>query len=132
MTKPTRIQLSRRKGFDLQAHSRAVNGLPAVVVARPSRWGNPITKRDFDDVQDILFASGAKPLSGTWQRYAVKWFDAWIGGETLGMGTPPSVESITADLSGKNLACWCRPGQPCHADVLLVLANRPVCDEANP
>lgn len=24
-------------------------------------------------------------------------------------------------LQGKNLACWCRPGQPCHADVLLDL-----------
>lgn len=26
-------------------------------------------------------------------------------------------------LRGKNLACWCRPGSPCHADVLLELAN---------
>jgi len=26
-------------------------------------------------------------------------------------------------LSGKNLACYCRPGTPCHADVLLGLAN---------
>jgi hypothetical protein len=27
-------------------------------------------------------------------------------------------------LRGKNLACWCKPGQPCHADILLELANR--------
>jgi hypothetical protein len=27
------------------------------------------------------------------------------------------------DLRGKNLACWCRLDQPCHADVLLELAN---------
>jgi len=27
------------------------------------------------------------------------------------------------ELSGKNLACWCRLDQPCHADVLLELAN---------
>jgi hypothetical protein len=26
-------------------------------------------------------------------------------------------------LRGKNLACWCKPGAPCHADVLLELAN---------
>ena len=26
-------------------------------------------------------------------------------------------------LAGKDLACWCEPGQPCHADVLLVFAN---------
>ena len=28
-----------------------------------------------------------------------------------------------APLSGKNLACWCAPDHPCHADVLLELAN---------
>lgn len=29
-------------------------------------------------------------------------------------------------LRGWNLACWCRPGDPCHADVLLEIANRPL------
>jgi hypothetical protein len=29
-----------------------------------------------------------------------------------------------ADLRGKNLACWCPLDQPCHADVLLEIANR--------
>lgn len=28
------------------------------------------------------------------------------------------------ELRGKNLACWCPLNQPCHADVLLKLANR--------
>lgn len=27
-------------------------------------------------------------------------------------------------LRGKNLACWCKVGDPCHADVLLELANK--------
>jgi hypothetical protein len=26
-------------------------------------------------------------------------------------------------LRGKDLACWCREGEPCHADVWLRLAN---------
>ncbi len=26
-------------------------------------------------------------------------------------------------LAGKNLACWCALDQPCHADVLLEIAN---------
>lgn len=39
--KPVRLQLSRRKGFNLQALSLATNGLPAVSVAKPSKWGNP-------------------------------------------------------------------------------------------
>lgn len=38
---PVRLTLSRRKGFRLQAASRAINGLAAVTVARPGRWGNP-------------------------------------------------------------------------------------------
>jgi len=41
MTNPVRLTLSRSAGFDLQALSLATNGLPAVVVARPSKWGNP-------------------------------------------------------------------------------------------
>lgn len=28
-----------------------------------------------------------------------------------------------APLRGKNLACWCRLDEPCHADILLRLAN---------
>lgn len=39
--RPVRLQLSRRKGFNLQALSVATNGLPAVNCARPGRWGNP-------------------------------------------------------------------------------------------
>lgn len=30
---------------------------------------------------------------------------------------------VRRDLRGKNLVCWCPLGQPCHADVLLELAN---------
>jgi hypothetical protein len=28
------------------------------------------------------------------------------------------------ELRGKNLACWCPLDQPCHAEVLLELANK--------
>ncbi|WP_428143620.1 DUF4326 domain-containing protein [Bradyrhizobium sp.] len=28
-----------------------------------------------------------------------------------------------AELRGKNLMCWCKIGTPCHADILLALAN---------
>lgn len=41
-------------------------------------------------------------------------------GDKLGtVRTPPDV----AALRGKDLACWCPLDQPCHADVLLELAN---------
>jgi len=36
---------------------------------------------------------------------------------------PPTVGLIKSALRGKNLACWCALDQPCHADVLLELAN---------
>ena len=35
MSRPVRLRLSRAKGFNLQEHSQAVNGLPAVNCARP-------------------------------------------------------------------------------------------------
>ncbi len=34
------------------------------------------------------------------------------------------IDEIRAELVGRDLACWCKPGDPCHADVLLELANR--------
>ena len=36
---------------------------------------------------------------------------------------PPAIDEIVAELRGKDLACWCPLDQPCHADVLLKLAN---------
>jgi hypothetical protein len=44
-------------------------------------------------------------------------------GPTVIVGPPPTLDDIRCDLAGKNLACWCKPGEPCHADVLLDLAN---------
>jgi len=46
---------------------------------------------------------------------------------TIIAGAPPSIHDIRAALSGRNLACWCKLGEPCHADLLLEWAN---CDEA--
>lgn len=34
-----------------------------------------------------------------------------------------TVEDIRRDLAGKDLACWCPIGKPCHADVLMEIAN---------
>lgn len=132
MTSPVRLQLSRRKGFSLQEHSRSINGLPAVNVARPTKWGNPVTKDDFLVLNDILSKIGREPIEGTWQDHAIKCFDAWIGGEIPEMGAPPTVDEIISNLRGKNLACWCNPGDPCHVDILLEIANRPICEEVKP
>lgn len=118
MTRPVRLQLKRRAGFDLQALSLATNGLPAVNVTRPGKWGNPwkigryrCTGSGLDYRQERVDHAGI----------AVRFFR-----ETL-RASPrnyPADAEIVAELAGKNLACWCKPGAPCHADVLLELANR--------
>lgn len=115
MTRPVRIQLSRKKGFRLQEHSHAVNGLPAVVVSRPSRWGNPITVNKNDPSEPFR---------------AVRIYAAWVMGVSVlnmsltdAFGDPPGLDTIRAELTGKNLACWCPLDGPCHADVLLDIAN---------
>jgi hypothetical protein len=35
---------------------------------------------------------------------------------------PELVEAARAELAGKDLACWCAPELPCHADLLLAVA----------
>ncbi len=30
---------------------------------------------------------------------------------------------VRMELAGRNLACWCAIGDPCHGDVLLEVAN---------
>lgn len=101
---PERVQLRRSKGW------RKPPGV--VVVARPSKWGNPV------------------PLRGSDRPTVVRQFreglDARRAG-TLPPGSPfaayPSDEEIRAELRGRDLACWCPLEGPCHADVLLEIAN---------
>lgn len=69
-----------------------------VVVSRPSIWGNPFTIVEHG--RDGAVALYRQMLAG---RGHLK---------------------LRRDLQGKNLACWCPLDKPCHADVLLELANR--------
>lgn len=47
--------------------------------------------------------------------------------DNVGWGEPrPAV--VRAELAGRDLACWCPLDQPCHADVLLAIANGEVTD----
>jgi hypothetical protein len=121
MSQPVRLQLSRKDGFDLQAHSLAVNGLPVVVVSRPGRWGNPWS------VQEVGSAAEAV------RRFR----GATCGFMSNGSFCKPQAHPLSfigriisdvGELRGKNLACWCKIGSPCHADVLLEMANKPVCE----
>jgi hypothetical protein len=75
----------------------------AVVVARPTRWGNPFRVGVDGDRAACVAAYRAALVAG---RLAV------------------SVDDVRRELAGRDLACWCPPDEPCHADVLLELANR--------
>lgn len=113
---PVRLQLSRRKGFNLQAASRAINGLDAIPVARPGKWGNPFTPAQ-------VLAAGEAKTEREARAITIERFRAWI--ETP--SDDPRRAAILADigkLKGHNLACWCSPDGPCHAAILLELANR--------
>jgi hypothetical protein len=114
---PVRIQLSRKRGFNLQEVSRAINGLPAVSVARPGKWGNPHDWREWREncPANIVEWEGVGFRDQWCREMAV---DAYR--EDLEEGLLPDPR----ELRGKNLACWCVRYQNCHADVLLELANR--------
>jgi hypothetical protein len=104
MKRPVRLQLSRRKGFDLQAVSKRLNRLPATVVSRPTRWSNPWRMGVRESGQIIE------------RREALKHYGVFIRGKHA---------AIRRELEGKNLACWCSLDVACHADILLRIANAP-------
>jgi hypothetical protein len=97
---PKRIQRKRTKGWRMPAD--------AIYVGRPSKWGNPW-----------------QPTSDTTRHECVRHYEEWLNGEHPAV-LPKHRADILRDMNhlrGKDLACWCRWDQPCHADVLLDLAN---------
>lgn len=119
---PRRIQLRRTKGW------RKPTG--AIVVARPTRWGNPFRVGQhaphrhrsgghpyhlYIDSHRVVDAAQAARL----YRSIVTDPDnhQFVG------HTTPTIAEIVEHLAGHDLACWCPLDQPCHADVLLELAN---------
>lgn len=94
-TSPSRIQLSRQRGWRKPKN--------AVVVARPTKWGNPFVAVDGRTVEQ-----------------AVDQYERWLRNHPTGIKT---LNEAKAALRGKSLACWCKLGTPCHGDVLLKLVN---------
>lgn len=134
---PVRVKLSRAKGWRMPANT--------VRVARPGRWGNPFNLADSSHCWTAI-ACGFKGDKEGRRAASVELYRRWLkAGAPSGVqcgfyadaepiveapaitaGPPPTVAEIREHLAGKNLACWCPiDGQPCHADVLLELANAP-------
>lgn len=75
--------------------------IDAVYVGRPTKWGNPFrVGKEAESAEDAV---------DLYKKYLKN---------NIGLKTRAQIE-----LKGKNLVCWCRLDQLCHADVLLEIAN---------
>jgi hypothetical protein len=119
MIMPRRIQLSRSKGYKLDAQSKALNGLPAVNVSRPGRWGNPFVVGETVDIKQ------AKKW-GWWPLKQPDYVAPTPEDAAIRFGAVLFLDEaihahVREKLCGRNLACWCSLDHLCHADMLLKL-----------
>ena len=89
-------------------------------------------KHAFHHGDYTLREDGSKLYRVTWhdvrdatRQECVSMFREYVTGDLdmIEFRHQSQVDAIRAELAGKNLACWCKEGDPCHADVLLELAN---------
>jgi hypothetical protein len=91
-----------------QPQRRTLTGLfqwpkDGVRVTRPTRYGNPYKVADVGSNAEAIRLFRADLLAG---RLRV------------------TVEDVRRELRGRDLYCFCQQGEPCHADVLLEVANQ--------
>lgn len=110
---PQRIQRKRTLGWKMPKNT--------VYVGRPTIWGNPV--RIEKDGQCFRVARDGDVLAwrDTEQEAAEQAVNCYR--DILDMMSDDARSDFLAGLRGKNLACWCKEKSPCHADVLLELAN---------
>lgn len=143
---PVRVQRKRTKGWRMPENT--------VYVGRGSKWGNPFQFEKYSGLARVpaihnpekdweyegrISAAGMRhdyfhpdgTITPVTVRYMTKdelvlCYRAYItGGNWPCDWTRRSqLDQVREALAGKNLACWCPLDQPCHADVLLELANR--------
>ncbi|WP_448953039.1 DUF4326 domain-containing protein [Labrys neptuniae] len=109
MIRPTRIQLSRARGWRMPPHT--------VKVDRTTMWGNPYRAGVDCDHQHAVDCHRYLITFGIPARTAPH-----TDRDIIAYAT--AVFVCLPEITGKNLACWCAPDQPCHADNLLEIANR--------
>lgn len=111
-----RIQRKRVKGWKMPEG--------AVYVGRPTKWGNPYhigenySDEILDEQKEIIDILSWDNISA---ETAVRFYLEAIQGSFPCL--PFTIDDVRRELAGKDLVCWCPIGQPCHADVLLRLAN---------
>ena len=108
---PIRIQRKRTKGWKMPPNT--------VYVGRGTEYGNAFNKTQ------IAVTFGQKgypmPLVALHTEPSLeRCLDMYIASLFTVLSFDPE---FLAPLKGRNLACWCKEGEPCHADILLKLAN---------
>ena len=106
---PKRIQRKRTKGWRVPAN--------CVSVTRPGKFGNPFSV--------LPNARPGARVGGAIGYFAVQTtedaIECYREAEILRLADEPH---FLDELRGKDLACFCKLDEPCHADVLLELANK--------
>ena len=102
--KPRRVQRKRTKGFKLPPNT--------VCVTRGTPWGNPFSAKDVGN--EVAVERFVLHLQGYFGFAGTKALKEWL-----------------APLRGKNLACYCKLSDACHADVLLDLASEYSAESEN-
>jgi hypothetical protein len=122
---PKRIQLSRKRGSRLPEGAKSV--------ARPSLFGNPFRvggyvvgergRPPYPWPQDMPLIESTPGLRQVRDRAdAVALFIAWVPHVRDADTGLSYAELAQRSLAGRDLACWCPDGEPCHGDQLVALA----------
>lgn len=143
---PQRVQRRREKGWTMPQG--------AVYVGRGTRWGNPFKVERATpwprwagrapwrivtpDGREWEHEENRRPIVGRDAADIARYAAAVRGAVDLyALHTGPMGDyeldpaEVRAALAGRDLACWCPLDQPCHADVLLGIAN-PASAERSP
>ena len=92
---PLRIQRKRSPGWRQPTK--------AIYVGRPTKWGNPYKAGPGHH--------NAKEAVSMYRR------------DLIAGRLRVTIDDVRKELRGKDLVCWCKLDCPCHADVLMEIAN---------
>lgn len=135
---PKRIQRKRTRGWRMPGGS--------IYVGRGSVWGNPFVVGSQsgifdgkdgrslgvrDQVEVLVYALSLDRCLEFYEEMVQGFIvpemypfgHDWLQDFARRVGGHPA-EMIRSLLRGKDLVCWCPLDHPCHADVLLELANK--------
>lgn len=118
---PIRIQRQRKAGW------KKPEGV--LNVARPGRYGNPYFPGCGLGFGNIPKDGRPQPWPLITKADMVRHFKEHM--RLMERDEPKRFVEYIAPLRGKDLMCWCALDQPCHADVLIEIANRPRCEEVS-